>query len=44
MSPQNNKVIPFLIGIVFGWQGVRMITHLFYLTIISGMIAYHLYH
>jgi len=36
---KENKVIPFLIGLFFGWFGVGIVTHLIYMGTILTLIA-----
>lgn len=32
---KDNRIIPFIIGLIMGWKGVQVITHLVYLGIIA---------
>jgi len=36
----SKRLISFFLGVIFGFQGVRLATHAFYLTVISGLIIY----
>jgi hypothetical protein len=36
---KDNRAIPFFIGLFFGWCGVKVVTHLVYITIILTLIT-----
>lgn len=38
---KNNKAVAFALGMLFGWQGVRLVTHAVYLVIIVGLAYLH---
>lgn len=36
----NNRFFSFLLGIVFGYKGMSLVTHAVYLSIIAAMLLY----